>query len=79
MVNVDGVKVPVGEWQKEDNLKLRIFIDKKFVEVFINGGRYCVTRQVRPEHIRGDRVALTRLGGTARLVSLEAWSLKSIQ
>jgi beta-fructofuranosidase len=78
VVNVDGVTVPIKEWKLGDRLKMQIFIDKQLVEVFINGGRYCVSRKVRAENIKGDHVALTRLGGTAKLISLEGWKLKSI-
>ena len=78
MINVDGVRVPMDEWELGQNLQLRIFIDKQIVEVFIDGGKYCVTRLVKPENIRGDRIALTRLGGHAILNHLEAWKLKSI-
>jgi len=28
--------------------------------------------------VKGDHVALTALGGTARLVSLEAWNIRTI-
>lgn len=78
-LNVDGsIVVPIFDWQPGENLRLQIFIDKQVVEIFVNGGRYCVSRKVRAEHIKGDRVALTRLGGTARLVSMEAWELKEI-
>jgi hypothetical protein len=54
-------------------------VDKKFVEVFVNGGRYSITRMVREENIGGNRVALSSLGGTGRLVSLRAWKLKSVE
>ena len=78
VLNVDGVKVPIKEWKHGENLKMQIFIDKKFVEVFVNGGKYCITRQVREEVVKGDRIALTSLGGTGKLISLEAWKLKAI-
>jgi sucrose-6-phosphate hydrolase SacC (GH32 family) len=77
-VNVDGIRVPVREWQQGESLRLQVFVDRIYVEVFINGGRYCVTRKVKEENIRGDYVALTRLGGHAILKSLEAWTLKTI-
>jgi beta-fructofuranosidase len=78
LLNVDGVAVPVKEWHPGDHLNLQIFVDKQLVEIFVNGGRYCISRKVRAEHIQGDHIALSRLGGTARLVSLEGWKLKSI-
>ena len=78
VVNVDGVAVPIEEWKYGDQLQLQIFIDKQLVEVFIKGGRYCVSRKVRLENIKGDYIALTTLGGTANLISLEGWKLKTI-
>jgi beta-fructofuranosidase len=77
-INVDGIRVPVREWIPGDSLQLQVFVDRMYVEVFINGGRYCVTRKIREENIKGDYVALTRLGGNAVLYQLEAWKLKSI-
>ena len=78
VLNIDGVKVPIEEWAPEDSLELQIFIDKKIVEVFVNGGKYCVSRQLREENVKGKHLALTSLGGTATLLSLEAWKLASI-
>lgn len=77
VLNVDGVKVPIKEWETGEYIELQIFVDKKFVEVFVNGGKYCVSRQVREEHIKGDRITLTSLGGTARLVSFKGWKMKN--
>jgi len=78
VLNVDGVKVPLPTWEKGDTITLQIFIDKKFVEIFVNGGKYCITRQLREENVKGKHLALTTLGGTAKLISLEAWELGSI-
>lgn len=78
VLNIDGVKVPIENWQASESLKLHIFIDKQLVEVFINGGRYCVSRKLKRQYIKGDHVALTRLGGHATLKSLDAWTLNPI-
>jgi beta-fructofuranosidase len=77
VLNVDGVKAPVKEWKKGDPIQLQIFIDKQLVEVFVNGGRYCVSRMVKNQNIKGDHIALTRLGGHAKLNYLEAWKMKT--
>jgi beta-fructofuranosidase len=77
-INVDGIGIPIREWSPGKPLQLQVFVDRVYIEVFINGGRYCVTRKVREENITGDYVALTRLGGRAVLNSLEAWKLKTI-
>lgn len=76
LMQVDGIDVPLPDWKPGDTLTLQIFVDKQLVEIFVNEGRDCVSRWVRQEHIRGDRIALTSLGGTGRLVSLKAWELK---
>lgn len=77
-LNVDGVVVPIEEWKSGDLLDLHIFVDKKIVEVFVNGGLYCVSRQLQENHVKGDYMALTTLGGTARLVKFDAWKLIAI-
>ena len=41
-------------------------------------GTDSVSHQVCRENIKGDHVALTRLGGTAKLTSLEAWKMRSV-
>lgn len=78
ILNVDGVEVPIKEWSKGESLSLQIFVDRKFVEVFVNGGRYSITRMVKEQNIGGNHIALSSLGGTARLNSLRAWRLKGI-
>jgi beta-fructofuranosidase len=78
LLQVDGTEVPLAYWQPGDTVELQIFVDKRWVEVFIDGGRAVVSRQVPKEHIRGDRIALTTLGGTSRLVSFTAWPMASI-
>jgi beta-fructofuranosidase len=75
VLNVDGVEVSITEWKIGQPLHLQIFVDKKFVEVFVNGGKYCISRQVQENNVKGGHIALTSLGGTAKLVSLDAWKL----
>jgi beta-fructofuranosidase len=77
-ISVDGIGIPIREWSPGKPLQLQVFVDRVYVEVFINGGRYCVTRKIMEKNIKGDYVALTRLGGHAALRSLEAWKLKTI-
>lgn len=79
LLNVDGVEVPIKQWGNDETLHMQIFVDKKFVEIFVNGGEYCVSRQVREENVKGEHMAFTSLGGTAKLVSFEAWKLKPIR
>jgi fructan beta-fructosidase len=58
----------------DGRLRLRVLVDRSSVEVFGNGGLTVVTERIFPDPAsRG--VALFAEGGTARLVSLEAWPL----
>ncbi|MDX1315524.1 MAG: glycoside hydrolase family 32 protein, partial [Eudoraea sp.] len=77
-LKVDGVLVLMEDWEPGDPLELHIFIDKKIVEVFANEGHYCISRQLQESGVKGKHLALTCLGGTAKLLSFEAWSLTSI-
>ena len=58
-------------------LKLRVFIDRSIVEVFING-RQCVTARVYPDRRDSLGVSLRVQGKAAKLNSLDAWQMKSI-
>jgi len=78
ILNVGGTKVPMEAWTINQSIDLHLFVDKKIVEVFVNGGKYCVSRQVDEKNVKGKHIALTSLGGTAKLLSLEAWKLKTI-
>lgn len=72
----------VGKWLFRVYYVFRenqIFVNKEFKEIFTDRGTYCITRQVREENVNGTRVALTSLGGTARLVSFDAWRLGEIE
>lgn len=61
----------------EENLKMRIFIDKSIVEVFVNN-RQCLAVRVYPNRQDSVGVALRAVGRDARLVALDAWEMKSI-
>lgn len=59
------------------NLKLRVFIDRSVVEVFVNG-RQCLAVRVYPDRPDSTGVSLRAQGSTAQLVSLDAWQMTSI-
>jgi beta-fructofuranosidase len=67
---------PVGIGEKEP-LKLRIFIDRSVVEVFVNG-RQCVAVRVYPGRNDSIGVSLRSRGRDARLKSLDIWQMKNI-
>jgi beta-fructofuranosidase len=65
------------EMAPDEPLKLRVFIDRSIVEVFVNG-RQCVTARVYPARPDSAGVSLRAAGRDARLKSLDAWQMKSI-
>lgn len=58
-------------------LKLRVFVDKSVVEVFVNG-KQCVALRVYPGREDGIGVSLRSQGRDATLRSLDAWQMNSI-
>jgi beta-fructofuranosidase len=62
---------------KGEPLKLRVFIDKSVVEVFVNG-RQCVAVRVYPGRKDSIGVSLRSQGKDAKLNSLDAWQMKNI-
>ena len=63
--------------EPDEPLKLRVFIDKSVVEVFVNG-RQCVALRVYPGRADGIGASLRAQGRDAELKSLDAWQMKSI-
>ena len=61
----------------EEPLKLRVFIDRSVVEVFVNG-RQCVAMRVYPGRSDSVGVSLRAQGSEAALLSFDAWEMKSI-
>ena len=61
----------------EENLKMRVFVDKSIVEVFVNN-RQCLAVRVYPGRQDSVGVALRAVGRDVRLVALDAWEMKSI-
>ena len=62
---------------RDERLKLRIFIDRSIVEVFVNG-KQCVAVRLYPSRNDSTGVSLRAQGRAARLESLDAWQMKSI-
>ena len=70
----ETAQVPFSEG---DTLKLRIFIDRSVVEVFVNNTQ-CLAARVYPD--RGDSagVSLRSQGSTSELISFDAWQMADI-
>jgi len=62
---------------KNEPLKLRVFIDRSVVEVFVNG-KQCVAMRVYPGRKDSVGVSLRAQGQEAVLKSLDAWQMKNI-
>lgn len=61
----------------KETLKLRVFIDKSVVEVFVNGKQALAVR-VYPSRDDSIGVSLRSQGQESELKSLQAWQMKSI-
>jgi beta-fructofuranosidase len=66
--------VPLG---RNEPLKLRVFVDRSVVEVFVNG-RQCVAVRVYPGREDSVGVSLRAQGQDAELKSLDAWQMENI-
>jgi sucrose-6-phosphate hydrolase SacC (GH32 family) len=62
---------------EKEPFKLRVFVDRSVVEVFVNG-RQCLAIRVYPGRSDSLGVSLRMQGRDAALKSLDAWQMKSI-
>ena len=62
------------ELKPDETLKLRVFVDKSVVEVFVNG-RQAVMRRIYPSLEESTGVTLFSRGGPATVTSLKAWDM----
>jgi beta-fructofuranosidase len=63
---------------KDETLKLRVFIDRSVIEVFVND-RQCVSVCTYPEMVDSKGVSIRALGrGDATLKSIDAWQMENI-
>ena len=58
-------------------VRLRIFVDRSVVEVFAND-QQCLTLRVYPDRDDSVGVSMFARGGTARLISGDAWRIASV-
>jgi beta-fructofuranosidase len=63
--------------ERDEPLRLRVFVDRSVVEVFVNG-RQCVALRVYPGREDSLGVSLRTQGQDAELRSLDAWQMKGI-
>ncbi|MDE0503679.1 MAG: GH32 C-terminal domain-containing protein, partial [Candidatus Poribacteria bacterium] len=62
---------------KEERLKLRVFVDRSVVEVFVNG-KQCVAVRVYPGREDSTGVSIRAQNQDMTLSSLDAWQMKNI-
>ncbi len=62
--------------EDDENLELRIFIDKSVVELFANGKQYAAVR-VYPDLEESVGVSIRSQGQESELISLDAWQMKN--
>ncbi len=62
---------------RDGRVRLHVFVDRSSVEVFANDGARVLTHRIFPRP-QSDGVSLFAEGGSAQLVRLDAWSLRSI-
>ena len=61
----------------DEILDVRVFIDRSVVEVFVDD-QQCLAVRVYPSLVDSTGMSVTGLGGTAELVSLDIWEMRSI-
>ena len=61
----------------DETLKLRVFIDRSVVEVFVNG-KQCLAVRVYPSLEESVGVSLRSQGQESELIAFDAWQMKSI-
>jgi sucrose-6-phosphate hydrolase SacC (GH32 family) len=59
-------------------LKLHIFVDRSVIEIFANGGRTCLATRIYPLRPDSLGMGLFARTGTAKLKSMDIWTLKPI-
>ena len=63
--------------EPDETLKLRVFVDKSVVEVFVNG-KQCVALRVYPGREDSTGVSLRSQGQDSELLSLDAYQMENI-
>jgi beta-fructofuranosidase len=61
----------------DETLKLRVFVDKSVIEIFVNE-KLCVSMRVYPGREDSTGVSIRAQGNDAELLSLDAWQMNNI-
>lgn len=73
----EGIRTCKLEAFDKEKMKLHIFVDTCVVEVFADEGRTVMSNNIFPDSA-SVYMDLFSLGGTAELISLDIWQLKSV-
>jgi beta-fructofuranosidase len=76
-IDVYGTKIPYEIDDPEQQLSLRIFVDRSVIEVYVDDGRRALTRVVYVDPANSG-ISIVSHGGEAALESLTAWKLRPI-
>lgn len=63
--------------ERDESLKLRVFVDKSVVEVFVNG-KQCIAARVYPDRVDSVGVSMRSQGRNSTVKSFEAWQMKNV-
>ena len=61
----------------DEPLKLRVFVDRSIVEVFVND-KQCVAARVYPERTDSAGISMRSQGAASELARLDVWEMASI-
>ena len=61
----------------DENLELRIFLDKSVIEVFVNG-KQCLATRVYPSGKNSTGVSIRAQGSDAKIITMDAWEMEDI-
>ena len=75
---VEAARVGARACRAGEPVRLRIFVDRSVVEVFVNG-RQCVAVRVYPGRRDSTGVSLISRGQESEVLSLDCWQMRSIQ
>jgi beta-fructofuranosidase len=73
-IDAAGTEVPLPEMQNEEILKLRVFLDRSVMEVYVNDGAAVVTRTIDADQ-NDLGIEVFGCGGKVELKSLDIWKL----
>lgn len=75
---VGGIEMPYPQGEGQDSIKLRVFLDKSVIEVFVDDGARVATNFIDCG-VNDLGVELVARGGEAAFRSIDIWEMESIR